>query len=202
MSKHIKTILKIDSSARFEGSVSRRLSQRLTHQLQQKYPLAQIIERDVSSGIPLITEQWVQANFTSAEQRTAEQREILSFSDQLIEELKQADIVVLATPMYNFSVPAALKAYIDMICRAGVTFKYTENGPVGLLQNKQAYLVVATGGTAVHSEIDFVSDFVKHIFKFIGITDTQQVSADRLMAEQVSAIEQAEATIASLTDAA
>ncbi|MEX2366198.1 MAG: NAD(P)H-dependent oxidoreductase, partial [Pseudohongiellaceae bacterium] len=92
--------------------------------------------------------------------------------------LKWADELLIASPIYNFSVPARLKDCIDQVCRAGITFKYTENGPSGLLEVKKAYLVVASGGTPIGSEIDFASSYLQHIMKFIGVSETYLVCAD------------------------
>ncbi len=187
MSKPVRTILKIDSSALIEGSTTRKLSNQLIEGLQKKYPEAVVLERDVSKGLPFLDQAWVGANFTPADQRSLEQRSTLELSDQLIDELKDADVVVIAAPMYNFSIPASLKAYIDLVCRAGVTFKYTENGPVGLLEGKQAFIVAASGGTPFGSEIDFVSGYLKHVLGFIGIRNVEQIGAARQMADSEAA---------------
>ncbi len=194
-------ILKIESSARINGSVSRQLSNQLVDELAEQNPAANIIERDVSAGLPVINENWVNANFTPADQRSEAQKETLALSDQLVEEIKTADIVVIAAPMYNFGIPATLKAYIDLICRAGLTFKYTENGPVGLLQGKQAFIVTATGGTPIGSSIDFLSGYLKQVLGFIGISDASLISADRLNAHQNQAIEAAKTEITRLLSA-
>ncbi len=125
---------------------------------------------------------WVDANFTPPEQRNEEQKAALAESDALVSELKAADVLVIGVPIYNFGIPAALKAWVDMVARARLTFRYTENGPVGLLQGKRAYLAVASGGTAVGSEIDFATGYLRHVLGFLGIDDVQIVAADRLMA--------------------
>lgn len=191
MNKPFRTILKIDSSALVETSVTRRLSGRLVENLLDHHSGAVVLERDVSPGLPFIDEKWVTANFTPVDQRTSEQRAILELSDQLIDEIRDADALVIAAPMYNFGVPASLKSYIDMICRAGVTFKYTDKGPVGLMRGKKAFLVVASGGTALGSEVDFVTGYLQHVLAFIGIDDVEVVAAARVKADE-NAIEVAE----------
>ena len=184
------TTLHIDSSARFQGSVTRDLSAQIVGKFS-----GPVIRRDLSEALPQITENWVNANFTPADQRDATQIDTLSLSDQLVDELKAADTVVIGVPVYNFGIPAALKAWVDLVARAGVTFKYSETGPVGLLEGKRAILAVATGGTAVGSEIDFATGYMKHVLGFIGIHDVEIVAADRVMANASEAIAQAKDAI-------
>ena len=128
------------------------------------------------------TEKTADANFTPAEQRNEEQKAALAESDALVAELRAADVLIIGVPIYNFGIPAALKAWVDMVARARLTFRYTENGPVGLLKGKRVYLVVASGGTAVGSEIDFATGYLRHMLGFLGIDDVHIVAADRLMA--------------------
>ncbi|SDZ43963.1 FMN-dependent NADH-azoreductase [Jannaschia faecimaris] len=146
-------ILRIDSSARSEGSVPRDLLDRLEARLD-----GTVTRRDVGGkALPQITGSWVASNFTPSDQRTAEQEAALAQSDALIAELKAADTLLIGLPIYNFSVPGSLKAWIDLICRAGVTFKYAENGPIGLLEGKRAIVAVASGGVPVGSPVDFAT---------------------------------------------
>ncbi len=137
-----QTILQIDTSARVQGSTSRQLSTRIAAKLGGK-----ITRRDLNAGVPQIDETWIAANFTPADQRTEAQTAALALSDSLIAEIMEADVLVIGVPVYNFGVPAALKAWIDQIARTGVTFKYAETGPKGLLSGKRAILAVASGGT-------------------------------------------------------
>lgn len=178
------TVLHIDSSARLTGSTTRDLTKRIVDRLN----IDTIIRRDLTSALPQIDENWVNANFTPADQRTPEQQDRLALSDQLVQELMAADTVVIGTPVYNFSVPASLKAWVDLVARAGLTFKYTENGPQGLLEGKRAIIAVASGGTKVGSEIDFASGYLKHIMGFIGITDVEIVAADQMMIDAEGAL--------------
>lgn len=171
-----KTVLRIDSSVRKEGSISRDLTTRILERLAPE----KVITRDLTEELPLIDGNWVGANFTPADKRTDEQKEALSLSETLIAEVQEADTIVIGVPIYNFTISARLKAWIDQIARAGVTFRYTEDGPVGLLENKRAILAVASGGTAVGSEIDFATTYLKFILGFVGITDVTIVAADQL----------------------
>lgn len=175
MTQHI---LRIDASARRTGSVSRDLADKVISRIA---PEAHVTVRDLADGLPLIDEAWVGANFTPVDERSEDQREKLALSDTLVDELKAADTVVIGLPIYNFGVPAAFKAWVDLVARAGVTFQYSEYGPKGLLEGKRAIVVVASGGTEAGSEIDFATGFVRHVLSFIGITDVEFVAADRLM---------------------
>lgn len=179
----MSTILQIDASARKTDSVTRALTESLVKTLIGKDPDAKVLVRDVSQGLPYLDEEWVGANFTDPARRSAEQRMKLAISDTLVSELKSADTIVIGTPIYNFSVPAALKAWIDQIARARETFVYSENGPIGLLEDKRAYVLVASGGTKVGSEIDFASTYLEHVLGFVGIKDVTIVAADQLMAD-------------------
>lgn len=171
-------ILHINASARTEGSVSRDLSERLTRHLAGEQ--GEIIRRDLAQTPPaLLDEAWVGANFTPPEARTDVQNQTLVGSDALVDELQLADHIVLGVPVYNFSVPAALKAWIDQVARVRRTFVYTEDGPRGLLENKTAWLVVASGGTPVDSDIDFATPYLRHVLGFMGITDVRVINAGR-----------------------
>ena len=174
-------VLRVDGSARTEGSVSRSLTDALVDRLEADG--AAVTTRDLTAGVPFVDQAWIAANFTADGDRSAAQREALAVSDTLTAELKAADVIVIGVPIYNFGVPAALKAWIDLVARARVTFQYTENGPEGLLKGKTAVLLVASGGTTVGSDIDFATGYVKHILGFLGITDVRIVAADRLMVE-------------------
>ena len=137
---------------------------------------------DLAQDAPgFVDEQWLGANFTDPAQRTAEQRALLGPSDRLVAQLEAADVVVIGAPIYNFGIPAALKAWVDMVARARVTFRYTEQGPVGLLEGKRAILVMASGGTPVGSGIDFASGYLRHVLGFIGIHEVDVIAADRAM---------------------
>lgn len=172
-------ILRIDASARTNGSVTRDLTDKAIDRVASLGAVT-VTRRDVSHGIPFVTEDWVAANFTPAPSRTEDQRARLTFSDGLVQEIKDADLLIIGLPIYNFGVPATLKAWIDQVARAGLSFKYTESGPVGLLDGKRAIVLVASGGTAMGSDIDFATPYLRHALGFIGIHDVTFVAADGL----------------------
>ncbi|MEM7720863.1 MAG: NAD(P)H-dependent oxidoreductase [Pseudomonadota bacterium] len=192
------SILRIDASARRTGSISRELSDKII----ARFGDATVVSRDLADGLPLISETWVGANFTPADQRSDEQKATLALSDELVAEVKVADTLVIGLPIYNFGVPAALKAWVDLVARAGVTFQYTENGPKGLLEGKRAIVAVASGGTEVGSEIDFATGYIRHVLGFIGIHDVDFVSADRLMVDADASMAKANAQLDGLAVAA
>ncbi|UWQ58684.1 NAD(P)H-dependent oxidoreductase [Leisingera caerulea] len=189
-----RTVLHIDSSARIEGSVTRDLSARIVSRLGAD----QVISRDLAAPLPLLDGAWVGANFTPADQRTDEQKQLLALSDSLVEELKQADTIVIGAPVYNFSVPSTLKAWIDLVARVGLTFQYTENGPIGLLEGKRAIIVMASGGTQAGSDIDFATTYLRHVLGFIGITDVEVVAADAMSIDADGALAKAKTQIEAL----
>jgi FMN-dependent NADH-azoreductase len=149
----------------------------------------------------LLTENWVGANFTDDADRSDDQKAALAASDEMIAELEAADTIVIGVPIYNFSIPAALKAWIDLIARARKTFRYTEAGPEGLLKGKKAYLVVTSGGVPVGSDYDFATGYLRHVLGFVGITDVNIIAADQQMMNG-EAINQATTAIADLKQAA
>jgi len=174
-------VLRVDSSARSEGSVSRRVADALIERLEITEGPVDLMVRDLAIEPPhFVDAAWVDANFTPPERRSEAQSAVLAESDALVAELKAADVLIIGVPIYNFAIPAKLKAWVDMVARARVTFRYTENGPEGLLRGKRAYLAVASGGTAVGSEIDFATDYLRHLLGFLGIDDVEIVAADRL----------------------
>jgi FMN-dependent NADH-azoreductase len=190
-------VLRVDASMRTEGSVSRSLADTLIKQLNADT----ITHRDLANGVPIIDQEWINANFTDPADRTGEQKQTLATSDDYVNELKVADILVIATPIYNFHVPAALKAWVDLIARARETFRYTETGPVGLLKDKKAYIVITSGGTALQSEHDFVTAWLTHILSFIGIEDVTYVDASALMINENEVISRAASTINQIANA-
>lgn len=173
-------ILRIDSSAKVEGSYSRDLIDRLLDTLG---PGGQVVRRDLVDPIPQIDAAWIAANKPLEEKRTDAHRHTLALSETLVAELEAADLIVIGLPVYNFGVPASLKAWIDQVCRARRTFRYTPNGPEGLLEGKRAIVVYAAGGTAMGSPIDFASGYLRHVLGFIGIKDVTFIDAGRHMAD-------------------
>ncbi|WP_299892296.1 NAD(P)H-dependent oxidoreductase [uncultured Ruegeria sp.] len=189
-----KTILHIDASARRTGSATRDLSNRIVRHLGAN----RIIRRDLASPLPLLTEDWIAANFTPADDRDSVQRDRLALSDELVQELQDADTIVIGLPIYNFSVPAAFKAWIDLVARVGLTFSYSENGPKGLLEGKRAVLAIASGGTAVGSEVDYASGYARHVLGFIGITDVDVVAADQMALDPENTLSTAQKAVSEL----
>ena len=167
------SILHIDSSARLTGSNTRIIGQYLVNALNTN-----LVHRDLAvKPLPAISaEDLMGVHGSSDDQRNSLQTQ-LALSEQLIQELKDADTLVIGAPMYNFGVAASLKHWIDAICRAGVSFKYTEQGPVGLLNIKRAFIITATGGTPVGSDMDFVSDYLALICRFIGVEEVMHIDA-------------------------
>ena len=191
-------VLEVAASGRNDGSVSRMLSADLIGALEERHGTVALTRRDLNKGLPFVDDAWINANFTAPEERSAGQRAALAESDALVAELKAADVVVIGSPIYNFGVPAALKAWIDMVARARLTFRYTENGPQGLLEGKQAYVVIASGGVPVDSAVDFATPYLRHALAFIGITSVEVIAAERLNSIAEESIDAARVRIAEL----
>lgn len=182
-------VLQLDASARINGSLTRELS---AYTSQRLAPKEHIIHRDLNTtALSFVSEAHIGAYYTASDQRTEEQRQLLALSDELIAELKAVKHLVIGVPMYNFSVPAALKAWIDLICRVGETFVYSESGPKGLMQIEQATILVATGGTPVGSPADFVGPYLEKVCKFIGIKQSKVISVSGSKSEPEAIIQQA-----------
>jgi FMN-dependent NADH-azoreductase len=188
-------VLRVDASARVDGSVTRQLADRLLDGLAARVEGIAVTRRDVAEGLPFVDADWVAANFTAPDVRSNAQRATLAGSDVLVDEVMATDVWVIATPIYNFGVPASLKAWVDQIARARVTFRYTEQGPEGLLENKKVYILTATGGTEVGSAIDFATPWLKFVLGFLGITDVEVIAADRGMARGEAAHQHAAARV-------
>ncbi|MEM7280715.1 MAG: NAD(P)H-dependent oxidoreductase [Pseudomonadota bacterium] len=191
-------VLSIDSSGRKSDSVSRMLTKDLIGALEDSVAGVSAKHRDLADGIGLVDEAWINANFTPEEERTETHRERLAESDHLVGELQQADVLVIGAPIYNFGIPASLKAWVDMIARARLTFRYTENGPEGLLKNKKAILIVASGGVPVDSPVDFATPYLRQALAFIGITNVEVIAADELNKRGEDSIDAARARIAEI----
>lgn len=188
-------ILRIDASIKSEGSVSRRLTDRIIARLTAANPAASVTERDLSQGVPQIDDAWLGAVFTPADQRNADQAAIAAKADEYLNEVRAADILVIGLPVYNFGVPAQMKAWIDQLARKGETFTYTETGPVGLLTGKRAIIALSSDGTPFGSEIDFASGYMRHILGFFGITDVEFVAADKMVFAPEETMSRAEAAV-------
>jgi FMN-dependent NADH-azoreductase len=191
-------VLEVSASGRRKDSVSRMLAGELIEALEIREGDLSIAQRDLSAGVPVVDEAWINANFTPEEERSAEQRKTLSLSDALVAELRAADVIVIGSPIYNFGVPAVLKAWVDMIARARLTFRYTAEGPEGLLKDKKAYIVIVSGGVPVYSEVDFATPYLRQALKFVGITDVEVIAADQLNSRADDSIDAARMRIAEL----
>jgi len=172
-------ILQIKSSVFNGNGQSSRLAEEFVARLREERPNVEVVERDlVADPVPHLDAARAGAFFAKAEERSAGQREVIAYSDTLIDELRRADVLVLGLPMYNFGVPSQLKAWFDHLARAGETFKYTGKGAVGLLTGKKAYVFATRGG--VYGDNDAQSQFVRQFLGFIGIADVEFVYADGL----------------------
>ena len=172
-------ILRIDSSAKTETAQSRLLTDRIINGLQTNEKSTEITVRDLNEHLPQVDSACIDANNTQAENLTDKQKKTLSLSDKLIAEIEAADTLIIGVALYNFSIPASLKLWIDLICRARKTFKYSDKGPEGLMTGKKAIICFASGGTSFGSDIDFASGYIRHILGFIGIKDVTFIKADK-----------------------
>ncbi|MDA1198293.1 MAG: NAD(P)H-dependent oxidoreductase [Proteobacteria bacterium] len=172
-------ILRIDSSAKTETAQSRLLTDRIINGLQTNEKSTEITVRDLNEHLPQVDSAWIDANNTQAENLTDKQKKTLSLSDKLVAEIEAADTLIIGVALYNFSIPASLKLWIDLICRARKTFKYSDKGPEGLMTGKKAIICFASGGTSFGSDIDFASGYIRHILGFIGIKDVTFIKADK-----------------------
>lgn len=175
----MKTLLLIHTSLQGTASLSSSLASEYVVQWQARHQDGRVISRDLATNpVPHLTAERFTAFTTAADERSAEQRIIVAFSDQLIGELQEADEVLIALPMHNFGIPSTLKAYIDHVARAGITFRYTPDGPVGLLTDKRAIVFATRGGKYLGTPLDTQTDYMKTFLAFLGIEDTQFVYAE------------------------
>lgn len=174
-------ILQINSSARHDASQSTRLASRIVERVRAAAPASTLAVRDLGRDPhPVLDEAALGALFTPAGERTAEQSARVALDDALIAQVQAADVVVIGAPMYNFGVPVQLKNWIDAISRAGVTFRYTEKGPEGLLKGKKVYVALARGGLYRNTPADTQVPYLRTVFTFLGLDDVQFVYAEGL----------------------
>lgn len=172
-------ILQINASVRREGGNSTQVANTVVERLLAEYPEAQLVRRDLAATPhPALDENALNALFTPADRRTTEQADRVALDDALIAEVQASDVLVLGVPMYNLTIPVQLKAWIDAIARAGVTFRYTENGPEGLLKNKTVYVALARGGRYRGTAFDTQVPYLKTVLGFLGITDVHFIYAE------------------------
>ena len=177
------TLLQINASINNSSGQSSQLANQFVAAYHKRHPEAKIVVRDVAAAdpVPHLNAERFGAFIAKPEERNSEQHAVVAYSDALINELQRADVIVLGLPMYNFGVPSQLKAYFDHIARAGVTFKYTEKGPVGLLTGKKVYVFAARGGLYAGTPLDTQTSYVRDFLRFIGITDLTFIYAEGLM---------------------
>ncbi|MDX5364696.1 MAG: NAD(P)H-dependent oxidoreductase [Pseudazoarcus pumilus] len=174
-------ILQINASARSEGSQSARLAARVVERLREQASQVALTVRDLAANPhPVLDEAALQALFTPAEQRTPEQAARVALDDALIAEVQAADVVVIGVPMYNFTITSQLKNWFDAIARAKVTFRYTENGPEGLLTGKTVYVALTRGGIYRDTPTDTQVPYLKTMLGFLGMTDVRFIYAEGL----------------------
>jgi FMN-dependent NADH-azoreductase len=177
------TLLQINASINHDsGGLSSHLANQFVAAFQARHPEANIVVRNVAAAdsVPHLNAERFGAFITQPENRSTAQHAVVAYSDSLIEELRRADVIVLGLPMYNFGVPSQLKAYFDHVARAGVTFKYTEKGPVGLLTGKKVYVFAARGGLYAGTPLDTQTSYVRDFLRFLGISDVEFVYAEGL----------------------
>ena len=172
-------ILHIDSAITGEASVSRKLTAEIVARLQAADASATVTYRDLNKGVPAIDTEWFHAVRLAPENPTAEQQKLIDISDAYLQEVKDADVLVIGSPVYNFTLTAQLKNWLDQIARAGQSFRYTEAGPEGLLKGKRAIIAYSAAGTPFGSDLDHASGYLRFILGFLGITDVEFVAADR-----------------------
>ena len=176
------TLLQINASLNNDNGQSSQLANQFVAAFHQRRPGAKIVVRDVAAAepVPHLNAELFGDFITKPEERSAAQKAVVAYSDILINELKHADVIVLGLPMYNFGVPSQLKAYFDHIARVGVTFKYTEKGPVGQLTGKKVYVFAARGGLYAGTPMDTQTSYVRDFLRFLGMTDVEFVYAEGL----------------------
>ena len=177
----MQTLLQIKASIFSDNGESSRLANRFAGAWRAAHPDGRVIVRDLARDpVPHLDAERFGAFLAKPEDRTKAQAEVLRYSDALIQELKEADVVAMGVPMYNLGIPSTLKAYFDHIARAGVTFRYTEKGPVGLLRGKRAYVFAARGGLYAGTPLDTQIPYLRNVLGFLGITDVEFVFAEGL----------------------
>ncbi len=200
----MSTLLQLTSSLFLNGGQSSQLSEAFVEGWQRKHPGGTIVKRDLAADpAPHLDAERFGSFLARPEERTPAQHEVVAFSDRLIEELRTAEVIVLGLPMYNFGIPSVLKAYFDHIARAGVTFRYTENGPVGLLTGKKVYVFAARGGHYAGTPLDSQTGYVRDFLGFLGMTEVEFVYAEGLAigeASKQAALSRAREQLAALTD--
>lgn len=195
-------LLQINTSLFTTQGQSSQMADRFVTAFRERHPDAAVVLRDVAGEpVPHLDARRFGAFTTPAEQRTPDQQAVVAYSDTLIDELRAADVIVLGLPMYNFGIPSQLKSYFDHVARAGETFRYTANGPEGLIKNKKVYVFAARGGLYAGTPLDTQTSYVRDFLRFIGIADVEFVYAEGLAIDAQTrsrALEQANDSISRL----
>lgn len=188
-------ILHIDSAITADASVSRKLTAQIVAHLKAANADATITYRDLNDGVPTIDTDWFKAVRMAPTEPTEDQQKLIAISDAYINDIRAADVLVIGLPVYNFTITAQLKNWLDQIARAGVSFRYTASGPEGLLTGKRAIVAYAAAGTPFGSGVDFASGYLRHMLGFVGITDVQFVPADGLAFDREAGLARAQAAL-------
>ena len=190
-------IYQIDSSARKKGSTSRALAKKLLEKIIK--PGDELIYRDLNEEMLFVSGLTESGMNIDEKDQTNDHKKMFQLSDKLVSELKESDIIIISAPIYNYGPPATLKAWSDLAARIGETFKFKSNGRrEGLLKNKQAYLIITSGGTKLNSSEDFLTPWLKFILNFFGIEKVEVISADQMALDYEKSIRDAEAQIENL----
>ena len=191
-------IYQIDSSARKKGSTSRALAKKLLEKI--KKPEDEIVYRDLDDEMLFVAGLTESGMSIPENERTEQHKKMFELSDKLVKELKESDIIIISTPIYNFGPPATLKAWSDLAARVKSTFKYSPDGKqIGLLENKKVYLVITSGGTKIGSQEDYLTPWLKHVLNFFGIKNIQTISADQMSIDYEKSIKEAEKQIENIS---
>ena len=191
-------IYQIDCSARKKGSASRNLAKKLLNKI--KKPNDEIIYRDLDDEMLFVAGLTESGMSIPENERTEQHKKMFDLSDKLVKELKDSDIIIISTPIYNFGPPATLKAWSDLAARVKSTFKYSSDGKqIGLLDSKEVYLVITSGGTKVDSKDDFLTPWLRHVLNFFGIKNIKVISADQMSIDYKGSIRKAEEEIDKIT---
>lgn len=197
------TLLQINASMFSGNGQSTRLANQFVAAWRNNNPEGTVALRDLGEEpVPHLTAERFGALISKPEERNAQQQAVVDFSNALIDELKRADVIVIGLPMYNFGVPSTLKAYFDHIARAGITFRYTDKGPVGMVTGKKVYVFAARGGQYLGTPLDTQTSYVKDFLRFIGIVDVEFIYAEGLNmgeASKQTALENAQTAIVQLS---
>ena len=191
-------ILHIDSAITGEASVSRKLTADIVAKLTAANPTATVTYRDLNDGVPAIDTEWFKAVRLAPENPSSDQQALIDTSDAYLAQVQAADVLVIGLPIYNFTLTAQLKNWLDQIARAGKSFRYTAEGPEGLLNGKRAIIAYTAAGTPMGSDLDYASGYLRHILGFLGITDVSFVAADGLAMDRDAGMARAQQALDAL----